>query len=264
MIPRYEENNDSVYIVQKVSEHAPPHLHNALEIVYVTEGSLEFGIADELYPMKKGDLAFAFPDVIHHYQTFVPESGQAIYVHALPVLAGQFQEQIQMLCPEYPVIEAKNVHPDIVNALYGLLKNHERTKVVDQAYIQIILAQAIPYIKLIEKSSIGSNDIVYRTVLYIADHFKENLSLDSMAKNLCVSKYVLSRVFSGTFHSNFNQYLNEQRLRFAVMQLENSSRSITDICLEAGFQSQRTFNRAFQERYKMSPREYRKACREKR
>lgn len=32
--------------------------------------------------------------------------------------------------------------------------------------------------------------------------------------------------------------------------------SITDVCLEAGFQSQRTFNRAFQERFRKTPREY--------
>ena len=32
--------------------------------------------------------------------------------------------------------------------------------------------------------------------------------------------------------------------------------SITDICLESGFQSQRTFNRVFQERYKKTPRQY--------
>lgn len=33
-----------------------------------------------------------------------------------------------------------------------------------------------------------------------------------MAKDLGVSKYVLSRVFSKTFHRNFNQYLNDARL----------------------------------------------------
>ncbi|MBR1742310.1 MAG: AraC family transcriptional regulator, partial [Lachnospiraceae bacterium] len=33
---------------------------------------------------------------------------------------------------------------------------------------------------------------------------------------------------------------------------------ITEIWLEAGFESQRTFNRVFKEKYHMSPREYRK------
>ena len=112
-------------------------------------------------------------------------------------------------------------------------------------------------------SDISSNDMIYRTVSYIARHFQESVTLDRMARELGVSKYVLSRVFSGTFHSNFNKYLNEQRLNYVVQELENTNACITDICLDAGFQSQRTFNRAFQERYKMSPKEYRTMYRER-
>ena len=78
-----------------------------------------------------------------------------------------------------------------------------------------------------------------------------------------VGKYVLSRVFSSTFHKNFNQYVNEQRLNYVIAMLEETEESITDICLDAGFQSQRTFNRVFQETYRMTPREYRNYYREK-
>ena len=263
MIPKYEENRDNLQIVLKIMKHSPPHLHNALEIIYVTEGSLEYGIAEELYHMEKGDLAFAFPEVIHHCQVFDSQRVRAIILKVLPSQAGQFQEQMQLLCPQKPVLEAAEVHPDIRRALSELLKNKERPRMIEQIYLQLILAQALPHMVLVEKNSIGSNDMVYRTVSYIARHFQESVSLDRMARDLGVSKYVLSRVFSGTFHSNFNKYLNEQRLNYAVQELENTNTSITDICLDAGFQSQRTFNRAFQERYKMSPKEYRTIYRER-
>ena len=36
--------------------------------------------------------------------------------------------------------------------------------------------------------------------------------------------------------------------------------SITNICLDSGFESQRTFNRVFKERYKISPSDYRSTC----
>lgn len=79
-----------------------------------------------------------------------------------------------------------------------------------------------------------------------------------MAKDLGVSKYVLSRVFSKTFHRNFNQYLNDARLGYAKQRLENISDPITTICLNSGFDSQRTFNRVFKEKYRLSPSDYRK------
>ena len=41
-----------------------------------------------------------------------------------------------------------------------------------------------------------------------------------------------------------------------------TGKNITDICLDAGFESQRTFNRVSRERYKVTSREYRNLYRE--
>ena len=82
-----------------------------------------------------------------------------------------------------------------------------------------------------------------------------------MAADLGFSPYTLSRVFSGTFHKNFNQYLNEVRLEYACSLLLYTNQTITDVFMNAGFESQRTFNRVFNEQFHMSPREYRNANR---
>lgn len=110
---------------------------------------------------------------------------------------------------------------------------------------------------LVEKSSAGSSDIIYRTVSYIAAHYKEPVTLTKMAHDLGCSPYALSRVFSKTFHCNFNQYLNMVRLDYACALLKHTSQPITELLLESGFDSQRTFNRVFRDCYHMSPREYR-------
>lgn len=181
-------------------------------------------------------------------------------------LTGQFADTLQKSCPDNPVITSKNLHPDIRNAvkcLYDNKKRKDKNPVVEQAYVQILLARSIPCYSLTEKSSVESSDIIYQTVSYIAKHFKEQVSLESMAKDLGISKFTLSRVFSGTFHRNFNQYLNEQRLNYVCVHLECTDKSITDIWLDAGFDSQRTFNRVFRERYRMTPREYRSLYKEK-
>lgn len=44
--------------------------------------------------------------------------------------------------------------------------------------------------------------------------------------------------------------------------MECTGKSITDICLDAGVESQRTFNRVSRERYKVTSREYRNLYRE--
>lgn len=265
MFPVYEEKKENLHLRIKASGHASPHLHNSIEFIYVTEGTLELGMGQELFHMETGDFAVIFPDVIHHYQVFSGGVNKACYLWAQPCLGEQFAATMQNFCPVNPVIKKEEVSPDIVNAIHCLRENKKQKKrdaVVEQAYVQILLARSIPCFTLTEKENVESNDIIYQTVSYIAKHYKEEISLETIARDLGISKYALSRVFSGTFHRNFKQYLNEQRLNYVCVHLECTDKSITDICLDAGFESQRTFNRVFLERYKVTPREYRNLYRE--
>ena len=287
--------------------HFPPHLHKALECVFVEEGTLEIGVSQELYHMEKGDFALVFPGMIHHYQTFGPSASRGIFVLAAPTLLGGFSQKMSGFCPDPPVISSENVHPDIryaLKALAGLKKDEEsaakpqtaafRQKALAglkkdeesaaksnmtvlrpesvfglkegegmlplrQAYVQIILARSLPCLHLTERTAYEGHDLIYQTVAYVAGHYREQVSLTGMAKELGCSPYVLSRVFSGTFHMNFNQYVNKVRLEYAVGLLMNTDDSVTEVYLDAGFDSQRTFNRVFRESFHMSPREYRKS-----
>lgn len=261
MYPLYETTKDEIRITLKDSEHIPPHLHNAIEFVYVEEGTLELGVGAELFHMEKGDFALVFPDLIHHYQVFGKGVNKAYYIQASPKRFGMFENELQKYCASDPVIKSEDLHSDIIHAIETMAKDEMCNALVKQAYIQVILARVIPVFDLVEKKTVGSNDIVYRTVAYVAANFRENFSLEKMALDLGISKFVLSRVFSGTFHTNFNQYVNEIRLHYACAYLENSNQPITEICLDCGFDSQRTFNRVFKKQYHMTPREYRNAGR---
>ena len=248
-----------MYLVEKISKHAAPHLHNCLEMILVTKGTLEIGMGQELFHMEKGDMAVIFPDVIHHCQVFGEGIKKAYYLWENIGSNHYFEETLQKKCPKNPVIPAQKIHPDIKHA-FRSLQNDQRDQnpVVIQAYLQIILARSLPYLIMQEKRATDGTDLIYRTVSYIAKNYRNTVTLKGMAKDLEVSKYVISRVFSSTFHCNFNTYLNEQRLNAAMFWLENTDHTITDIWLDAGFESQRTFNRVFREKYKVTPRDYRK------
>ena len=274
MLPLYTETKNNLQIELRQSVHASPHLHKSLEFVYVMKGTLELGVGDMLYHMEEGDLGIVFPELIHHYQVFDSSECMAYYLLASPSMADAFGSVMQQKSPEYPVIAAENVHPDIRYALDTLYKLDQGSslyykwrpegspenrirEVLQQAYVNVIMARCLPCITLIDKSMVGSDDIIYRMVSYITGKFREPLTLTQMAHDLGISPYALSRIFSGTFHRNFNQYLNEVRLEYAAELLHRTDEPITDICMDVGFGSQRTFNRVFMEHFHTSPREFR-------
>lgn len=258
--PFYEVTEREVWVMEKESVHVGPHLHRAMEFVYVTEGTLELGVEKELYHMEEGDFGIVFPEMIHHYQVFAKKS-MGCYVIAKPQVYGVWGEELFQFCPEVPVIAREEVPEEIVDALMCLKRTKDEEVAVRQAYVQILLGKSLSCLKMVEKKRPKDQDLVYEAVVYLAAHFRERVTLAQMAKELGVSSYILSRMFSGTFHKSFPQYLNDLRLSYACELLEYTDHSITEICMKAGFESQRTFNRVFREAYHLTPREYRRSRR---
>ena len=241
MLLVYENRNTGVSAEWKKPVHVPPHLHEAIEVVYVTDGEIELGVGQELFHMDEGDFAVVFPNVIHHYQVFWEKENKVIFLYLEPTLFPSYYRELQIYSPKNPVVKKEQVHPDVVNAIKYLTGITEGDPRMIQAYAQMILAHVFTTMPMMDKSAVGSDDLIYNAVEYVAKNFRENISLEKMAYELCVSKYV-----------------NGVRLNYAVAALENTMDSITNICLDCGFESQRTFNRVFKERYKITPREYRK------
>ena len=65
MYPFYEASISDIRLIDKEPGHTAPHLHRAMEFVYVTKGSLELGMGRELYHMEEGDLGVVLMTVEH-------------------------------------------------------------------------------------------------------------------------------------------------------------------------------------------------------
>lgn len=88
-----------------------------------------------------------------------------------------------------------------------------------------------------------------------------NLSLDSLAEKLQLSKSYLSRIINTELQTSFNDYINSLRIAEAKQLLHNpefSNYTLVSIGLEAGFSSKTTFNNAFKKFTGVTPSHFRK------
>ena len=92
---------------------------------------------------------------------------------------------------------------------------------------------------------------------YCFENYKENISLDEMAKQLHVSKYYISRLFSDKIKISLNNYINMLRVNDAKERLVKTADSVTEIGIQVGYNTIRSFNRAFLAQTGIQPREYR-------
>ena len=76
--------------------------------------------------------------------------------------------------------------------------------------------------------------------------YKEDISLKSLSEKLGYEEHYISRCFNRYFDRNFKSFINELRISFAIEYMnQNPDSTITQIALSSGFQSVRSFNRAY-------------------
>jgi transcriptional regulator GlxA family with amidase domain len=83
------------------------------------------------------------------------------------------------------------------------------------------------------------------------------LDIKELARIAIVSEAHFIRTFKSTFGENPHRYLQRRRVERAMFLLRETDRSITDICMEVGFNSPATFTRTFREIMGESPSAYR-------
>ena len=93
-------------------------------------------------------------------------------------------------------------------------------------------------------------------LIYISDHFKEELTLHDLSRKFGYNPSYLSRMFRSTFGISFIEYLTMLRLREAILLLRSGKKSVTECAMESGFGSMRSFYRAFDEEFGITPKEY--------
>ncbi|MFV0538887.1 MAG: helix-turn-helix domain-containing protein [Dysgonomonas sp.] len=85
------------------------------------------------------------------------------------------------------------------------------------------------------------------------------ITRDNLIERIGTNKELFIDAFQYCFGMSFPEYINHLRLKDAVTLLEQSDLSIEDVSDKVGFGTVRTFQRQFQIKYNMSPKDYRKA-----
>jgi AraC family transcriptional regulator of adaptative response / DNA-3-methyladenine glycosylase II len=95
-----------------------------------------------------------------------------------------------------------------------------------------------------------------------AAHDGDDVAVPAIAARLGITDRHLRRIFLAAHGVTPIDYLTTQRLLLAKQLLTDTGLAMADIALSAGFGSQRRFNAAFAERYRLSPTALRRAQRD--
>ncbi|WP_334073913.1 response regulator [Paenibacillus sp. A14] len=95
---------------------------------------------------------------------------------------------------------------------------------------------------------------------HMAEHYAENITLESMAAIIYMNPYYFSSFFKKHTGKNFKQYLTEERMKHALRLLLDTDLMIYEIAECVGYNNARHFSDMFKKMYGKLPQEYRQSA----
>jgi len=257
----------------------PPHWHEAVEVVYLPDGSLRVGVNNIIYAMEPGDILLITGGDIHY---FVPEPkhvNRLILFFDMAYFEAVFPEARNKRFTRGLITEkeskapgnqvASSVHKALEEQILGITREYDerrdaykiamRARLFD---ILVILLREIPMQayspqeRIRNMNRLGRLDNVFR---YVEDNYTSEITLEKISSVANFSEYYFIRFFKEATGMTFGKYLNNFRVEKAVELLKNEDDSITEIVFKSGFGSIKTFNRVFRQIKGYSPTAYKKA-----
>lgn len=102
-----------------------------------------------------------------------------------------------------------------------------------------------------------NKELLKRIIVYLEEHLSEECDLASISQQFGYSKYHLHRLFSMNSGYTIHDYVIRRRLSEAARKLYETEATILAIALEAGYETQRSFHKAFVKLYHTTPKSYR-------
>jgi len=246
------------------------HHHDFYEVYFFLGGQVNFRVEGKSYRLEPGDLLLISPQELHQAQIGPDSMYERIvlwidraYLNALGGTENRLSDCFDAASPQHQNLlrPSRLRRAELAELLEKLTGEYYGHKTGSGIYARALLTQFMVELNRLavqappEKNEVPENDLVSRVLGYIGTHYREKLSLESLAGEFFVSKYHLAHEFSQRVGISVYRYIVFRRLALA-RELMASGQTPGEVYQNCGFGDYANFYRAFTSEYGMSPSAY--------
>ncbi len=225
------------------------HLHKGFEVVFVLSGEVSCTIENKSYTLKKGDSFLITPYTLHSYST----NNESLA--AVVVFSGGFVDAFERMTINkdpngYDIPFSKECWDYVISCIVGnteasndIVALKKPDILTLKACLYAITATFMNAHTFMDKKN--DNSLIFEILSYIEKNFTQDISLHTLSESIGYDYEYISRIFNKTFGINFKMLINQYRCDYAENLIRSTTQTLSDIAMNSGFQSIRTFNRVF-------------------
>lgn len=265
----------------KMLRYVPLHWHKELQLCLILTGRVRFSINQKEVEAGAGDVIFINSQVIHSATSISNDEEEASYccINFAYEMVGGFHGSLMernFVLPflrneqnDFLLISEKSEEgllEEISSKMLHIRKLFKETE--PERYFDIfaelvlIWKELARWLHKTEDQPSTRRPEDYETsrevISYIEKNLGEKLTLDLIAKEVCLSKWECSRRFKRIAGESVWSYLISARMAKAVELLLYSRKSVERIGFEGGFPNVNLFIRQFKKEFRTTPGQFRK------
>jgi YesN/AraC family two-component response regulator len=246
-------SDDMAASKKNITDSCFAHFHEFCEIEYVLNGSGKCTLNGQDFEMEKGMLFFMTPLDCHSVKS-----------EGVEIINIMFSEQLvdfSTLKPFFLYSSPKAIANEPQMQPFFEMLLTEITQTGDQRQYGAALLECL-LLKLSQLfSSLGAQDLsdaVSKMYFYALYHFQNKATLSTAAAYAGLTPSYASALFKKEMQVNYREHIDSLRFNYAKKMLICSTHSVSEICLESGFEDVPNFLRRFKMRFGMTPTQFRK------
>lgn len=269
------EFDSSVTIRYEEREQLYPHwhYHDEYELVFMHTSSGERYVGDSINPYSEEDLVLLgsrLPHIwINKKEEGVPNRAAFTVLHFKPqfVKNGFFDLPLMENARKLFEQSSRGIRfvnfPSVEKLLYKIhvTQSLERVIAVMELLSQLVAHEQVEFLSSTDYHRISSgqqNDRLTKIHDYLAIHFKEKISLDTLAELANMTPQAFCAYFKSKTRKTVFTYINDLKIGFSCKLLIETDLNIDQVAQQSGYNTTTFFNRKFKEKIKLTPKEYRK------
>lgn len=239
------------------------HWHDYFEIELVIEGKSEHLLNNQSHAISRGDTClltyFDFHThrpIDNEYATMfnfnfdpnaLPENIMNILLSLPNAISCKFDEkELQEILSDIELIDREQFEAD------DLIHRTYMSTIFTKIILTILRKCGIEQIT----ENTGDQASFNKAVALMRCHFRENITLSSIAQQVGMSPNYVGQLFKSHFGHTFSEQLLSIRLKYSKNLLKYSNYSIIDVAQYCGFKSPSYFIKCFKEKYGITPKQY--------
>ena len=222
----------------------PLHFHIDLEIFLLKKGKFEISLNGKEYVLGAGDIAVIDSYDVHSYDKNVLPSDKESLVVIIPYrYLSRFNSFREYFKIKTPVISAPTLCDELIKIADAYMGENNSESVRESA-TDLFLSLLLEKLEFSNDKRVEESVLIRNILAFIQENYRENVSLEFIAKSLGYTTAHVSRAFHKYIKTSLPSYVNRLRLDYIDKALQNGTdKKITHLIYEAGFSSQQTYYR---------------------